>query len=308
HAGKEDCERQIKEAVEIYREFFKSLCIPFKLVIRPDHDKFAGADYTIAFDMMMPDGKALQGGTVHNLGENFAKVYNLTYDDEKGEKKFMHQTSYGISMRALALLIAIHGDDKGLILPPLVAPIQVIIVPIFFGDREPVIAECRKVLQELKDKGVRVKIDARDIRPGEKYYHWEGKGVPFRIEIGPKDIEKKQVVLANRLGEKAVVPVEEASDRVLISFVHFTEKLRGRAEADLKSRTKIVKDLEEAKASMEKPGFLELGWCGSEECARKIAEETGAELRGSLWGGKEHKETCVACGKEGKLAIAAKAY
>ena len=308
HAGKEDCERQIKEAVEIYKEFFKSLCIPFKLVKRPEHDKFAGAEYSIAFDMLMPDGKALQGGTVHNLGENFAKVYGLTYDDEKGEKTFLHQTSYGISMRALALLIAIHGDDKGLVLPPFVAPIQVIVIPIFFGDKEPVIAECRKVLQELKDKGVRVKIDARDMRPGEKYYYWEGRGVPFRVEIGPKDIEKKQVVLVNRFGEKTVVPQEEVSDRILSSFVHLTEKLRGRAEADLKSRTKHVGDLEELKRAMEKPCFVEIGWCESEECAEKIAEATGAELRGTLWGGKEHKEKCAVCGKEGKLAVVAKAY
>ncbi len=308
HAGKEDCERQIKEAVEIYKDFFKYLCIPHKLVQRPDHDKFPGADYTLAFDMLMPDGKVLQGGTVHNLGENFAKVYNLTYDDEKGEKQFMHQTSYGISMRALALLVSVHGDEKGLVLPPVVAPIQVIVIPIFFGDREAVLAECRKVLQELKDKGIRVKIDVRDLRPGEKYYHWEGRGVPFRIEIGPKDIEKKQVVLVNRLGEKTVVPEAEVADTVLSSIVHMTEKLRGRAEADLKLRTKHAEDLAEAKKAMEKPCFIELGWCGSEECAGKIAEETGAEIRGALWGGKETKAKCAVCGKEGKIALVAKAY
>lgn len=308
HATSEDCEKQIREAVEIYKDFFKALCIPYKLVKRPEHDKFAGADYSVAFDMLMPDGKVLQGGTVHNLGENFAKVYGITFDNEKGEKKYVYQTSYGISMRALALLVAIHGDDKGLVLPPLVAPIQVIIIPIFFGDREAVIAECRKVLQELKDKGIRVKIDARDIRPGEKYYYWEGRGVPFRIEIGPKDIEKKQVVLVNRLGEKTIVPVEEAADKVLTSFVYLTEKLRGRAEAGLKMRVQKAAGLEDIKKAMGKGGLVETGWCESEECAEKIAEATGAEIRGTAWSQKNDETKCSVCGKKGKTTFVGKAY
>jgi prolyl-tRNA synthetase len=308
HASSADCEKQINEAVQIYKDFFKVLCIPHKLVMRPEHDKFAGADYSIAFDMLMPDGKVLQGGTVHNLGQNFAKVYGITYDDEKGEKQFVCQTSYGISMRCLALLISVHGDDKGLVLPPVVAPIQVIIVPIFYGDRGSIIEECRRVLQVLKDKGIRVKIDARNIRPGEKYYHWEGRGVPFRLEIGPKDMEKKQVVLVNRLGEKTIVPEAEISDTILSSFVHMTEKLRGRAEADLKSRTRQASDLAGIKKAVEKGGFVEAGWCGSEGCSLKITEETGAELRGTLWGQKENKAKCAVCGKDGKTALIGRAY
>jgi prolyl-tRNA synthetase len=309
HADSEDCDRQIREAVQIYKDFFKSLCIPGKVIRRPDHDKFPGADYTVAFDMLMPDGKALQGGTAHNLGQNFSRVYGITYDDEEGKKVHPYLTSYGISMRCLALLVAIHGDDRGLVLPPVVAPIQVIIVPIFFGERETILAECRKVLQELKDKGIRVKIDARDIRPGEKFYHWEGRGVPIRIEIGPKDIEKKQVTLVDRLGEKCAVPESEVGDKVLSCFVKLTEKLRGTAEAALKAGTRKVTELGELESAVSKGGFAELGWCGSEECSERIAQHGGgAELRGSLWGVKAQAVKCIACGKEGKPALVAKAY
>ncbi len=307
HADSEDCEKQMLESVQVYKDFFKALCIPYKLVKRPDHDKFAGADYTVAFDMLMPDGKVLQGGTVHNLGQNFSKVYDITYDDEKGEKKYVYLTSYGISMRCLALLISIHGDDNGLVLPPLVAPIQVIIVPIFYGDRKPIMDHCRNVLQELKDRGIRVKIDARDIRPGEKYYHWEGKGVPLRIEIGPKDIEKKQVVMVDRLGEKQTIKDEEIGEKVIGAFIRITEKLRGRAEADMKSGTHDAKNLESVEKHIKEGGFVRVGWCGSVECSDKINATTGAELRGTLWE-KKGKTKCSVCGKEGEVAFVAKAY
>ncbi|MFH1448702.1 MAG: proline--tRNA ligase [Candidatus Micrarchaeota archaeon] len=308
HADAEDCEKQIAEAVQVYKDFFKALCIPYKLVKRPDHDKFAGADYSVAFDMLMPDGKVLQGGTVHNLGQNFAKVYGITYDDEKGKKQYVYQTSYGISMRCLALLVSIHGDDKGLILPPVVAPIQVIIIPIFFGDREQILTKCRSVLQCLKDTGIRVKIDARDTRPGEKYYHWEGRGVPIRIEIGPKDIEKKQVVMVNRFGEKTAIPEDEVGEKVLSAFVNISEKLRGMAEADLKSRIHVADDLEGLGKAIKRGGIVQTGWCGSVECSERIGAATGAEVRGTPWGEGGKKAKCAACGKECGIAFVAKTY
>ncbi|HML26223.1 MAG TPA: His/Gly/Thr/Pro-type tRNA ligase C-terminal domain-containing protein, partial [Methanomethylovorans sp.] len=157
-------------AIRIYTEFYKRLAVPVLASKRPDWDKFPGADYTIAVDALMPDGKTLQVGTAHHLGDNFARTFDIKYENPAGEQVYAHQTCYGVSERSIAALISIHGDDKGLVLPPEVAPIQVVIIPIVFKDSSDVIHACEKVQQLLQDAGIRVKIDLSDDRPGAKYY------------------------------------------------------------------------------------------------------------------------------------------
>ncbi len=198
HSTKEEAENQIKEAISIYKKFFDTLGIPYLISKRPEWDKFPGAEYTVAFDTIFPDGRAMQIATVHNLGQNFSRTFEIIFETPTGDKDYAYQTCYGISDRVIASIIAIHGDEKGLILPPIVAPIQIVIVPLIFkGQEDLVLNKAEEIYKRLKDK-YRVYIDDRDIRPGRKFNDWEIKGVPLRIEIGPKDIENKKITLFRR--------------------------------------------------------------------------------------------------------------
>ncbi len=198
HSTKEEAENQIKEAISIYKKFFDTLGIPYLISKRPEWDKFPGAEYTVAFDTIFPDGRAMQIATVHNLGQNFSRTFEIIFETPTGDKDYAYQTCYGISDRVIASIIAIHGDEKGLILPPIVAPIQIVIVPLIFKEQKDlVLNKAEEIYKRLKDK-YRVYIDNRDIRPGRKFNDWEIKGVPLRIEIGPKDIENKKITLFRR--------------------------------------------------------------------------------------------------------------
>ena len=190
HVNSEGAQNQVNDAIEIYQSFFDQLGIPYIVTRRPDWDKFPGADYTMAFDTILPDGKTLQIGTVHNLGQTFAQTFDITYETADGEHEHVYQTCYGLSDRVIASIIGIHGDSSGLILPPSVAPYQVVIVPVLFkkGAQE-VIDFCRQLANKLKKHGMRVHFDDRDLRAGKKYYEWEMRGVPLRLEIGPRDIQ-----------------------------------------------------------------------------------------------------------------------
>ncbi|MCD4703849.1 MAG: proline--tRNA ligase, partial [Methanosarcinaceae archaeon] len=194
----EDAATQVDEAIRLYSEFYRRLAVPVLPSKRPNWDKFPGADYTIAVDALMPDGKTLQVGTAHHLGDNFAKTFDITYEDANGEQVYAYQTCYGVSERSIASMISIHGDDKGLILPPTIAPIQVIIIPIIFKKASDVLEACESVKDELEAMGVRVQIDASDRRPGAKYYKWEMRGVPLRIEIGPRDLKNEAAMVVRR--------------------------------------------------------------------------------------------------------------
>ena len=209
HATWEEAAEQVEVAIQRYSEFYHRLAIPFLVSRRPSWDKFPGADYTTAIDVIMPDGKTLQVGTAHHLGSTFAKTYEITYEAEDGEQKLVYQTCYGISERCIAALISVHGDDKGLVLPWCVAPTQVVIVPILLGDKEKVLEVCQESAEPaLAAAGVRVQLDTSDERPGAKFYKWEMKGVPIRLEVGPRDIEKGVVTLVRRDGIKKAVPME----------------------------------------------------------------------------------------------------
>ncbi len=193
HADAEGAQKQVERAIEIYSSFFDQLGIPYVVTRRPEWDKFPGADYTMAFDTLLPDGKTLQIGTVHNLGQTFARTFDITYETAEGEHEYVYQTCYGLSDRVIASIIGIHGDSSGLKLPPGVAPYQVVIVPVLFkkGAQE-VMDFCNQLKDRIKKSGIRVHLDDRDLRAGKKYYEWEMRGVPIRLEIGPRDIANKK--------------------------------------------------------------------------------------------------------------------
>ena len=311
HATWEQAELQVEEAIRLYREFYERLGIPVIVSRRPDWDKFPGADYTMAVDTIMPDGKTLQIGTVHHLGDHFSQTFNITFEDPEGLQRHAYQTCYGISERSIAALISLHGDDKGLVLPPDVAPVQVVIVPITIGKRkEEVTTAAAAIEQELKSAGYRVKIDNRDLRPGAKYYYWEMRGVSLRLEIGPRDIDASQVTVVTRTGTRSVIPLADLVPGVKEVVLGETAGMKERAEEHLKSRLIISGTMDEAKQAIEK-GIVLVPWCEEKGCADIIEERLGASVLGTRARSphlKEQEGPCVVCGKPGKTTLVGRAY
>jgi prolyl-tRNA synthetase len=299
HIDFEDAEKQVKEDKEIANRLFKKLSLPFIFNKRPDWDKFAGAYYTISLDVLMPSGRTLQLGSIHQYRDNFAKPYNIKYETEDGKHKYCHQTTYGMSERILGALVGIHGDNKGLVLPPEVAPVQVVIIPIIFkGKEKGVLDVCRSIDKELKKIGIKSHIDARDITPGNKFYDWELKGVPIRVEIGPKDIQKKQVTLVRRDNNKKEPVAIKSSIKIIQKTLNIIEKdLFDNAKKILKENLHRVKTIEEAK---KLKGIIELPWCGTQDCALEIENILDGNTLGEPIDEPECKESCPICNKSGK--------
>ena len=311
HATWDDAEAQVQEALAIYRRFYATLCVPVIISKRPDWDKFPGADYTIAVDTIMPDGRTLQIGTVHHLGDHFSKTFAITYEDVNGEQQFAQQTCYGISERCIAALISMHGDGKGLVLPPSVAPVQLVIVPITIGKRkEEVLLAAREIEADLAASGLRVKVDARDLRPGAKYYYWEMKGVPLRLEVGPRDLDAGQVTVVTRLGEKSTVPRASLSDGIADALARFSGTLARRGEEHLLAHATVVDTLEELSVAIEK-GVAIVPWCGERACADFIEETVNASVLGTgVQAGFpcDCGTACIACGKKGTGTLVGRSY
>ncbi|WP_297536196.1 proline--tRNA ligase [Thermococcus sp.] len=309
HTDFEDAERQIKEDLEIFDRLAKFLALPYIISKRPDWDKFPGAFYSLGAEIMMPDGRTLQIGTMHNYKQNFARAYNIQYETETGDHEFAHQTTFGMSERLLAAVIAVHGDDSGMVLPPTIAPIQVVIVPIPKKDASvDVFAYAREIAEELRKAGFRVHVDERDIRPGRKYYDWELKGVPLRIEVGPRDVEGRKAVLARRdTFEKVTVERDAIVEEVKKTLDSIHENLYSRAKEFLESHIKRVETIEEAKAVFEdRRGIVEIPWCGDEECGLKMEEELDAKMLGIPYPEEKAREgiegkKCPVCGREAKF-------
>lgn len=297
HADFEDAERQVREDIEIMGRFSEKLCIPYKLLKRTEWDKFPGAFYTIGIDTLLCTGKTIQLGSIHQYKDNFSRPYEITYEDESGEHKYVHQTTYGMAERLLGAVVAIHGDDSGLVFPPDIAPYQVVIVPIFTKEtREEVVQECKKVEKALGDSGIRVHFDTRDLRPGNKYYHWEFKGVPLRIELGKRDIDSGIVTTARRdTGEKGQVKRDEVVPDIKNILSAISENLMARAQKEMDSGTAEVSSLEEAK---EKKTLLRMGWCGGDSCGHQIEDVTEKDILGTPVPPEEFKGKCIVCGKE----------
>lgn len=302
HGSKEDAGAQMEEAMRAYSEFFTRLGIPFILSRRPDWDKFPGAEYTMAFDTIFPDGRALQIGTVHNLGQTFAHTFDIQFENLEGEQEYAFQTCYGISDRVIAAAISVHGDDKGLCLVPEIAPIQIVFIPIWFKDKkEEVTREVKKLAEELTQ--YRTHIDDRELRPGAKFFDWEIKGVPLRVELGPKDMEKGQVVAVRRdTGEKSFVKRENLKEELDRIMTQMTAKMRKMARKEMESMIHRADTIEEIKATFARDGgVIKTTWCGRESCGKELEEVSGVDILGIL----DEKTTgkCVMCQGEGSHVI-----
>lgn len=310
HATWEEAAEQVEVAIERYSEFYRRLAIPFLVSRRPTWDKFPGADYTTAIDVIMPDGRTLQVGTAHHLGSTFAKTYEITYEAGDGEQKLISQTCYGISERCIAALISVHGDDKGLVLPWGVAPVQVVIVPILLGDKEKVLEVCRSLQQQLREAGIRVQLDTSDERPGAKFYKWEMKGVPLRLEVGPRDIQNGVVTIARRDGGKITM---QFAEEILVPFLigqagDLQAALYRKAEEFRDCKVLGVTSIDEAKAQTES-GVALVPWCGSEECGHQLEDRVEANMLGEPQYVSFDDASCVVCGKvSGRRTYMARQY
>jgi len=297
HATWEEAAEQVEVAIQRYSEFYRRLAIPFLVSRRPSWDKFPGADYTTAVDVIMPDGRTLQVGTAHHLGSTFAKTYEILYEDESGEQKLVYQTCYGISERCIAALISVHGDERGLVLPWAVAPTQVVIVPILLGDKEKVLGICRDLQQKLSSAGVRVQLDTSDERPGAKFYKWEMKGVPLRLEVGPRDIDKGVVTVARRDGVKGTLPLEGLVDGLQEAAEGLQEAIFAKARLFADSKIKEVASIAEARLQTES-GVALVPWCGEADCGHVLEDQVGANMLGEPQYQSFEQAACAVCGKK----------
>ncbi len=311
HETYEEAQEETLQMLEIYRETAEELlAIPVVVGQKSEKEKFAGAYATYTMEALMHDGKALQAGTSHNLGQHFTTAFDITFLDRDGELKHPYHTSWGVSTRLIGGVIMVHGDNRGLVLPPGIAPVQAVILPIA-AHKGGVMEKAEEIFDQLKGE-IRVELDDREnYSPGWKFNEWEMKGVPVRIEIGPKDIEKNQVVLFRRdTLEKEIVPLNEVKVRVenLLKDVHNNLLLKAKKMRD--EHTYYVKNLDEMKEIMDnKPGFVKAPWCQDRECEDKIKEETGATMRCIPFEQEDLGNICPFCGKEARaMTYFAKAY
>jgi prolyl-tRNA synthetase len=312
HATWEEANEQVEDAIRLYQEFYNGLCIPTLVSKRPDWDKFPGADFTIAVDAIMPNGKTLQIGTVHHLGDHFSRTFNITYEDKNGEQKLAQQTCYGISERSIAALISIHGDDKGLILPPCVATVQVVIIPITIGKRhEDVIAAAQQLAADLTAAGYRVKLDARDMRPGAKYYWWEIRGVPLRLELGPRDLDAGKVMAVKRTGGKDSISLASVSGDTARVLGEVADALRARAEDHTESHLCPVNSLDALSLTLDASKVAVVNWCRQKECGDVIEAKTNGSILGTDVRSQyvpNEDGACIVCGKQGRATLVGRAY
>jgi len=315
HATKEEADQEVMEILGIYKDLMENyLAIPVLTGRKSENEKFAGALYTTTLEALMPDGRALQMGTSHNLGQNFAKVFDIKYIGPDEKEHYVWQTSWGISTRLIGAIVMVHGDDRGLIIPPKIAPIQAVVIPIFYKEveKEVILKKAKEIFEKLKNSGISTVLDDRsEYTPGWKFHHWELKGVPLRIEIGPKDLEKKQVTLARRdTFERTTAKEEEVVQAVRKMLEEIQANLYKRAKEFLESHITTVKNYEEFKEALKnKGGFIKACWCSSSTCEKKIKEETGATIRLIPFEKEEPFSNCIYCGREAKEVVYfAKAY
>jgi prolyl-tRNA synthetase len=312
HATWDEAEVQVEAEIALTREFYRSLCIPIIISKRPDWDKFPGADYTIAVDTIMPNGKTLQIGTVHHLGDHFSRTFAIRYEDKNGEQKDAYQTCYGISERCIAALISVHGDDKGLILPPDVATFQAVIIPITIGKRhDDVLAAAEKLKADLEAAGFRLMLDNRDMRPGAKYYWWELRGVPLRLEVGPRDLDAGKAMAVKRTGEKTTISLAMAAGDVTRVLSDITREIRAKAEEHMKSHLCTVGSMDALNAALNEGRVAVVHWCRDRECGDAIEERTTSSLLGTEVRSDYIEATdgpCIICNKPGKATIVGRTY
>lgn len=310
HATAEEAEERTIQMLNVYADFCEEvLAIPMVKGRKTDKEKFAGAEATYTIEALMHDGKALQSGTSHNFGDGFARAFGIQYTDKENKLQYVHQTSWGMSTRLIGALIMVHGDDSGLVLPPKVAPVQVMVIPIQ-QQKEGVLAAAEELRSRLADR-FRVKLDDTEKSPGWKFAEQEMRGIPLRVELGPKDIEAHQCVIVRRdTREKLVVSLDEAADKVEAILAQEQADMLERARTFLQTHISDAKDYEEFRDSVaNKPGFIRAMWCGELECELKIKEDTTATSRCMPFEQERISDVCVCCGKPAKkLVYWGKAY
>ena len=312
HATHDEADQRARQMLEIYRVFAEEfLAIPVIPGQKSESEKFAGALRTYTVEAMMQDGKALQFATSHNLGQNFAKAFDVKFLDQNSEMQYGWQTSWGLSTRTIGGLIMCHSDDKGLVLPPRVASTQVVITTIGPVDSKPaVLQRALELKAEMEERGVRVEVDDRDLRPGEKFFDHEKKGIPVRVELGPKDMVQNQAVFVRRdTGVKAIISLQDAAVEAVRLLDTIQTDLFTVAQNRLVEKTKRVDSYEEFKKEIEAGNFVLAHWCGDAEVEAKIKEETGATTRCIPFAEPEESGVCIYSGKPStQRVVFAKAY
>lgn len=304
HATAEEAEERTIQMLNTYADFCEQvLAIPMIKGRKTDKEKFAGAHATYTIEALMHDGKALQSGTSHNFGDGFAKAFDITYTDKENKLQHVHQTSWGMSTRIIGAIIMVHGDDSGLVLPPRIAPTQVMIIPIA-QHKEGVLEKANEIKEQLSAT-YRVKLDDSDKGPGWKFSEQEMRGIPVRIELGPKDIEANQAVIVRRdTREKTVVSLDEIDTKLGEILETMQAEMLERARNHRDTHTYSATNYEEFKQTVEeKPGFVKAMWCGELDCELKIKEDTGATSRCMPFEQETLADTCVCCGKPAKSMV-----
>ncbi len=314
HATAEEAEIETKKMVEVYRQLAEDyMAMPVWVGVKTDAEKFAGAVHTYCIEAMMGDKKALQAGTSHNLGQNFAKAFDVTFLSKDNKQEYVYATSWGVSTRLVGGLIMCHGDDKGLVLPPKVAPYHVVIIPIWRKeeDRVAIMEKVDLLTKEFKEKGIRYFVDDNPQQsPGWKFNQWEMKGVPLRMEIGPKDVEKGHTVIVRRdIKSKEFIPFKESSDYIKNLLPIIQDGLFQKALKFREENTHVVENYDDFKTALNKGGFIKVFWAGSGKDEEKIQKETKATVRCIPFEQNDGTGTCFYTGKPAdKIAIFAKSY
>lgn len=305
HATAEEAQERTELMLNVYAEFCeKYLAIPMIKGRKTDKEKFAGAEATYTIEALMHDGKALQSGTSHNFGDGFARAFDMTFTDKDNKVKYVHQTSWGLSTRTIGALIMVHGDDSGLVLPPRIAPVQVMVIPVA-QHKEGVLDKANEIYEKIKKAGISVQLDDSEKSPGWKFSDQEIKGIPLRVEIGPKDIEAGHGVVVRRdTREKITVAIDEIAERIPEIMEQMQKDMYERALKFRDEHTYDAVTYDEFKDTIaNKPGFVRAMWCGDEACELKIKEDTTATSRCMPFEQHKLSDVCVCCGKPAKKMV-----
>lgn len=305
HATAEEAEARTQQMLNVYADFCEQvLAIPVVKGRKTDKEKFAGAEATYTIEALMHDGKALQSGTSHNFGDGFAKAFGIQYTDKDNKLKYVHQTSWGMTTRLIGALIMVHGDDLGLVLPPKIAPVQVDVIPIM-QNKDGVLNKAYEVKEALVKAGLRVKVDDTDKKPGWKFSEQEMRGIPVRVEMGPRDIEAGQAIIVRRdTREKTTVAIESLAEEIKNILDKMQTEMLERARTHREAHTYVATNYDEFKDVVaNKPGFVKAMWCGDQACEDKIKEETTATSRCMPFEQEHLSDVCVCCGRPAKKMV-----
>ena len=305
HATAEEAEARTQQMLNVYADFCEQvLAIPVVKGRKTDKEKFAGAEATYTIEALMHDGKALQSGTSHNFGDGFAKAFGIQYTDKDNKLKYVHQTSWGMTTRLIGALIMVHGDDSGLVLPPKIAPVQVDVMPIM-QNKDGVLNKAYEVKEALVKAGLRVKVDDTDKKPGWKFSEQEMRGIPVRVEMGPRDIEAGQAIIVRRdTREKTTVAIESLAEEIKNILDKMQTEMLERARTHREAHTCVATNYDEFKDVVaNKPGFVKAMWCGDQACEDKIKEETTATSRCMPFEQEHLSDVCVCCGRPAKKMV-----